>query len=188
MKKLLLAAISLCISLNSIWAQDIFEKGDKVIGIGYGLGNTLHGAGYSRDFSPISATFEYGLKDGLLEDGRASIGVGGYLGVSGDKFKYKYADDLTQSGTAKLTDVVIGGKLNFHYQFIDKLDTYTGIMLGYDIVSKDHNPQGIAQSQVCFTWNAGAKYYIFDNFAVMGEIGWGAAILNLGLAYNIKNF
>lgn len=187
MRKLLLTLLLSACGVATILAQGYpFEKGDKIISLGYGLGNTLHGAGYSTKMAPISATFEYALADGLLDD-KAGVGVGGYLGVSSSKYGYwEYGKNnyLRES----LSDVMLGATLNFHYQFVDKLDTYTGITLGYDIVISDKTPQGMAKSQMAFIWKAGAKYYFLENLAVMGEVGWGAAILNLGLAYNIKAY
>ena len=39
-----------------------------------------------------------------------------------------------------------------------------------------------SSSGLSIAWFAGARYYFSDNFAVMAEIGYGVAYLNLGIA------
>lgn len=183
MKRNLLAfAFMLLFSLSS-YAQE-FEKGDKVVNLGVGIGSTLYsGSFYTSSLPPLSASFEMGIADDILDEG--SIGVGGYLGFS--RYKYEY------SGWGwKYSNFILGGRGVFHYPLIDKLDTYTGIMLGFQVVSsKEFGEQVFGWSYnassggIVGSWYVGGRYYFNDNFAVMGELGYGVSYLNLGVALKL---
>src|SRR5665647_138673 len=88
MKKLLLVLLVAVFSLTQLLAQEsTFKQGDKVLNLGIGLGSTLYtGSYYKSAVPPISASLEFGVKDGVLDKG--SIGVGGYLGYSSYKWEY----------------------------------------------------------------------------------------------------
>ena len=174
------------IMLNSLNAQEnLLSKGDKVINLGIGLGSTLYsGSYYSTTIPPISASFEIGFKDDVLEKG--SIGLGGYLGFSSSKWKYTYAG---ADWGYKYTNIIIGARGAFHYPFIDKLDTYTGLMIGYNVVTSKEfgniDPTynySASSGGFVWSWFAGGRYYFTEKFAALAEIGYGIAWLNLGVA------
>jgi hypothetical protein len=157
------------------YAQDatVFAKGDKVVSASIGFINTTHtGTGWKGVTLPISLAGEYGIVDGLI-DGNASIGVGVDFGYA----RFKYNSKLS---SYKYSDVILGIRGGFHYQFVDKLDTYAGLLFGYNIVSGD----GIyASSEPIWGGYVGARYYFSDNFAALAEIGNSVALINLGVAY-----
>jgi hypothetical protein len=80
MKKLLLSLMVFVFVLTQLVAQEsTFQKGDKALNLGIGIGSTLYsGSYYKSGIPPISASFEVGVADGILDKG--TIGVGGYLG------------------------------------------------------------------------------------------------------------
>lgn len=54
--------------------ESLFQKGDKVVNVGLGLGTTLYsGTGYSSTIPPVSVSAEFGVKDDLF--GKANLGV-----------------------------------------------------------------------------------------------------------------
>ncbi|HPT12173.1 MAG TPA: hypothetical protein PLP69_06075 [Bacteroidales bacterium] len=168
-KNLILTALVLCIAVTA-GAQNTFNKGDKVLNLGLGFGNAIYtGSHYSMVIPPLSASFEVGIIDHLFDD-KSSIGVGGYVGI----MSAKYYD-------SRWTDLIISSKGAFHYQLVDKLDTYAGLLLGFragfDNNSAYTNDSGFLSSEFI-----GARYYFTDNFAGMAEIGYGIAYLNLGVA------
>ncbi len=181
MKKLLLSFVIACFVMAQLNAQEsTFLKGDKVLNLGIGLGSTLYtGTYYHLQVPPISASLEVGVADNILEKG--VIGVGGYLGFS--SYKYEYAN----SGW-KTSNIIIGARGNFHYPLVEKLDTYTGLLLGYGILS--HKYFGIygdedysgSSSGIQWAWFVGGRYYFKEKFAAMLELGYGVAYLNLGIA------
>ncbi|HBC79370.1 MAG TPA: hypothetical protein DEO60_15905 [Bacteroidales bacterium] len=181
MKKILLLLVVLSFSLVQLKAQEpTFVKGDKALNLGIGLGSTLYsGTYYKASVPPVSASLEVGVADNILEKG--VIGVGGYLGFS--SYKYEYSN----SGW-KTSNIIVGARGNFHYPLVEKLDTYTGLLLGYSILS--HKYFGIygdedysgSSSGLQWAWFVGGRYYFKENFAAMLELGYGVAYLNLGIA------
>lgn len=182
---LTLAVVFASITFTNVSAQHIFSKGDQVVNLGIGIGSYYGGSGYTMTVPPISASFEQGIVDGLI-NGNASIGVGGYLGYSANKW------ENTMYGTKygyKYSYLTIGARGAFHYQFVDKLDTYAGVMLGYNVVSSKaigDNSYGEADgSSIGSSIFAGARYYFSDKFAAYAEVGYGVSALELGIAIRL---
>ena len=75
----------------------------------------------------------------------------------------------------------------YHFvDLVDKLDLYGGITLGAKIYTysyyggyEDSNKASMGLLDEFF---AGARYYFTDNFAVMGELGYGIAWLKAGVS------
>ena len=184
MKKIFLPFALLALFVYSGNAQNTFSKGDKVLNLGVGLGGRLYsGSYYTNKTPPISGSFEVGIKDELFDE-KSSLGIGGYVGYTGAKYDY--------SGYGwKYTDVVIGVRGSLHYQLIDNLDSYTGLMLGYDIVSaKSFGTMGTyagnaTASGLAYSWFLGGRYYFSERFAGLLELGYGIAYLNIGVAIKL---
>ena len=166
-------------------AQDIFVKGEKVFHAGLGIGSYLGGSGYSSTVPPLLVSAEYGVTDALLDDDKGYIGIGGYLAYSANK------QDFLLNGSNygwKYSYVILGARGAFHYQFVDKLDTYAGLMLGYNAVSASHfgdKSQSLvaaSSSGLAFSSFIGARYYFTDKIGAFGELGYGIAALELGVA------
>jgi hypothetical protein len=156
-----------------------FEKGDKVLNLGIGFGG--YGTwGYKVSLPPVSASFEVGVKDGVLDKG--TIGIGGYLAYASYKQRDYYGDSYWS-----FSRMVIGARGTFHYPFIDKLDTYGGLMLGFNNNTWKWHGSGSSGidsggTGLGFSLFAGGRYYFSNNLAVMGELGYGISYLNLGIA------
>jgi hypothetical protein len=185
MKKLILTvSLVICICIININAQEsMFKKGDLVLNGSIGFGSVLFsGLGYATSFPPVAASLEYGILDKIIDKG--SIGVGGYVGYSASKFEtfglgYRYSN------------IIIGARGALHYPFVSRLDTYTGLLLGFNVETVGSigtplyaNPS--SGSRPAFMWFAGGRYYFNRQFAALAEIGYGIAWLNLGISYRIK--
>lgn len=179
MKKLLLSLLVVVFSLTQLVAQEsTFNQGDKVLNLGIGLGSSYYSRFYTSRLPAISASLEVGVKDGILEKG--SIGVGGYFGYSSAKYSTYW----------KTSNILIGGRGSFHYPLVEKLDTYTGLLLGYNIFSTkyDNSYTGFnsaSSSGLALAWFAGARYYFSDKLAAMAEVGYGIAYLTLGISLKL---
>lgn len=188
MKKVLITLFVAVLTLQLSAQDNLLTKGERVLNLGIGLGSTLYtGSGYTSAIPPVSASFEVGVKDDVLDVG--SIGVGGYLGYS--SYKWEYAGFGSNWGW-KYTDFILGARGTFHYPLVEKLDTYTGLMLGYEIVSSKEigtiDPlynYDTSSGGVIWSWYAGGRYYFTDNFAVMAELGYGITYLTLGVALKL---
>jgi hypothetical protein len=181
MKRILMIVAALMLTVPLIHAQEsTFNKGDKVVNLGIGIGNTLYrGTYYTSGVPPISISYEQGVADEILEKG--VIGVLGYLGYT--SYKYDYL-----GWGYKYSNILIGAGGMFHYPLIDKLDTYAGILLGYNIASSTEfgTPVGWDYSATSggfvFSGFVGARYYFTEQFAAFAQVGYGVAYLTLGVS------
>ena len=175
---LALAVLSLSAMAEGSEVDPVFVKGDKVINLGIGLGTTYYSSFYGSHMPALSASFETGVKDDVLEKG--SIGVGGLIGFSSAKYENYW----------KTSNILIGVRGSFHYPLVAKLDTYTGLLLGYNIFTTKYydtytGTYGASASSVALAWFAGGRYYFNDKIAGMVEIGYGIAYLTLGVSFKI---
>lgn len=162
--------------------ESTFNQGDKVLNLGLGLGSTLYrGRYYTTSVPPISASLEVGvMEDFIVED--LTLGVGGYLGFSSSRYRWR---GLGSEWGWNYNYIIVGGRAAVHYPLVEKLDTYTGLMMGINIVTSTTvgDVTGSASSGgLVYSWYAGGRYYLNDSFAVMGELGYGISYLTLGIA------
>ncbi|MBL7966610.1 MAG: hypothetical protein JNK09_06380 [Prolixibacteraceae bacterium] len=163
----------------------VVEKGEKILNLGVGLGTALYsGSGYTGSVPPISGALEVVIKDDLF-DGNGAIGVGGYLGYAAYKWKYSGYDYGW-----KYSNIIVGPRGYLHYNLIEQLDTYAGVMLGYNIVSSKWYGSGssigdASSGGVIFSGFIGARYFFNEKVAAMAELGSGIAYLNLGVAIKL---
>lgn len=181
---LLLAAMALLMPLL-INGQNMFSKGDKVLNLGVGFGSTLYsGSFYTSRVPPVSTSLEVGVKDELFDED-SSLGIGGYLGYTGAKWE-------SNGWGWNYSSLILGARGLLHYQLLDDWDTYTGVMLGYNIVSSSSfgsegswNSYATTGSGLTSSWFIGGRYYFSENIAGMFELGYGIAYLNLGIALKL---
>jgi hypothetical protein len=191
MKKLFLISLFAAslglLSYSNLQAQT-FKKGDGVFNATIGFGNARYLTGTTSSVPPLAASYEVGVLDNVLEVG--SIGIGGYVGYTSAKWDYGYTG---YTWGYKSSDIIIGARGIFHYPFMDKLDTYAGLMLAYDINSWKET--GTAQTGYATKSSygglivpgfVGARYYFSEKFAGLAELGWGIAYFNIGIALKVK--
>jgi hypothetical protein len=177
MKKINVLLFALFSSLAIATQAQTFNKGDKVLNVGIGLGSVYGYAGYGSSLPPLSASFEVGITDKV---GIGRVGVGGIFAYS------KYGDS-----NFSVSNIIIGARGLYHFDFdVEKLDVYGGVMLGYNIVSTSPdystisggfgfvNPYGSYVTGGVF---AGARYMFSEKIGGFGELGYSIAWLNLGL-------
>jgi hypothetical protein len=179
MKKILFLFVFAAFLAVQVSAQNqIFKKGDKAINLGIGFGSTFYSSFYTSRTPAVSASFEYGIVDGILNN-KASVGVGGYFGFASAKYEDYY----------KATNFIIGPRGTFHYALLDKLDTYAGVTLGYNAYKfksySGYTSGYTGSSGLASAFFAGARYHFTDNIAVMGEVGYGISIITVGLGIKL---
>jgi len=189
MKKLLFACFTMACGLSSFAQSPIFNEGDLVFNAGVGIGSSLYGGSfYSTTLPALSVSGEYGIINDFITDDM-TLGVGGYLGFAGSKYE-DFSPGIGSYGW-RYNYTIVGARGAVHYPFLDKLDTYAGVMLGFNFVSVStfgDIPLGFGSadgSSVGFSIYAGGRYYFTENFAGMAEIGYGIAYLNLGVAFKL---
>ncbi len=167
--------------------SQLFNVGDKLINAGLGIGATWYtGAYYKTTLPPIFISGDFGFKDDI---GPGVLGLGGYLGLS----SYKYdVSGIWGNWGWKYTSIIIGGRGTYHMEFIDNLDTYGGLLLGYNIISSkyfgDENwvTGSATGSSLAYSFFVGGRYFFSENLGVMGELGYGIAWLSIGLTLKLQ--
>jgi len=177
-KMAIIAIAALTMSMTAQAQMPTFNNGDNLVSFGIGFGGYYTGAFYNNASSipAISFYYEKCVKDNLFDD-KSSLGIGGMVGYTSAKW----------SDYWKVSNTVIGVRGALHYAFVDKLDTYAGLMLGYNIVSWNYYSSWIggssnSSSAVVLSGFLGARYYFTDNVAAFAEVGYGVANINLGLS------
>ena len=164
-----IAAVSMSVAVHA--QTPTFNKGEQLAGIGIGIGGHSFGDGYSG--TPyFTGYYENCVKDHLFDE-KSSLGIGGTVGYKSNKW------ETTLMGSSygwKYTYFLFGVRGSLHYAFVDKLDTYAGLMTGYRIASdkKIGNAPGSAESYGGFTsdFYVGGRYYFSDTFAAFLELGY----------------
>ena len=149
-----------------------FSVGYTDIGPVIGLGG-LGGANIS-----IGGRFEHGFKAlPDLANGVLGIEAGfDYYSYSNSSFSVKYSP--------------IGVTLNYHFKLDEpKIDPFVGVGLGYEIINCTNTVSAgdhCGNSDLYLIARAGARYFYAPNMAFYGDIGAGAATLNLGLMFKVQ--
>jgi hypothetical protein len=172
-----------CFGLSFSVKSQIFAEGDRVANLGVGLLD-FSGSGYSFSV-PISASVEWSVKEHLFDE-NSSLGFGGLAGYYANKYTVKTANDGNYGWN--YSHFLLGARGLLHYQFIDDLDTYAGLMLGWDIVSSSSfgtNSAGSKNSAGGFVPGLfiGGRYYFARNFSAFAELGYGISALQLGISF-----
>lgn len=134
-KKLFFLVAVLCFLGLGAQAQGTMSKGQLV--------GSLK-VGFSDYGLPLGLSADYGVVSGFI-NGNAAVSVGGEVGV--------YISDV-------YTHLSLAARGNFHYEFVDNLDTYLGLNLG--LVGRNFALNG----------HLGARYY-FGKIGVGVEFGMG---------------
>ncbi|MCX7797708.1 MAG: porin family protein [Melioribacter sp.] len=166
----------LFLTLTLNYAQG-YSQGGKTLNIGAGIG--LVGLEGDATIPPISVGMQLGLTD--------KISIGGIVGYAGSSYKFGF---LTTSYEWKYSYIIVGARGEYHFMKPeDKLDLYTGVTLGYNIVSvtePDNLPQyGISysatSSSLLYGGHAGARYAFSNSFGLFVEVGYGIGYITGGV-------
>ncbi len=165
-----------------------YEVGTNVISFGVGVGSS-YGYNLARQTPAFSAQFERGI----AQLGPGVLSLGGYVGYKGFSYRNDYSSGFYYEQKWRYT--IIGARAAWHLQEIDglnltKWDLYGGVMIGFNAVSytyTDNDPNfnysgNSYGNGIGWSTFLGARYFLTDNLALQGELGYGIAYLNLGIA------
>ena len=178
MKRFFLVVLAVYFSALSLSAQPDFGAGDKLVGFSIGLGGYYGDNIYSSvNRLPLIALYYEQCFIGELFDENSSLGFGGMVGYTQAKWKNNW----------KTSTTIIGFRAALHYSFVDNLDCYAGLMIGYNIYKHTfyNNFSGVGpdkNNEIIPAGFIGARYYFKRDLAVFAELGYGASNLNIGLA------
>jgi hypothetical protein len=174
----------ICLGYHAQAQESTFNQSDLVFNAGIGIGTNLYtGSAYSSFLPPISISGEYALLENFITDG-LTLGVGGYIGFAGAEYRVRVGNE---EWGWRYNYTVMGARAAVHYPFLDKLDTYGGLMLSYNALNTREignvpgniNPEG---GNLGISLYIGGRYYFEENFAAMAEIGYGVSNINIGVA------
>lgn len=112
----------------------------------------------------------------------------GYLGfeLSADVYSFSRS-------TESVRYIPIGATLNYHFPIDpkNKVDLFLGAGLGFEAVSCSYRGTGGTgncgySSGLYVIGRAGGRYFFKPNLALYGDLGAGAATLNVGLTFKLK--
>lgn len=185
LKKLFISLI-IVIAALSVNAQSTFNKGDKALNIGIGLGWGYAGGYGSFSTFPLpsfNASFEAGLFD-LPNVGVISIGGFGSFRTTWDSGAISgYDYDYTYNNT------ILAARGVFHFGFFDTgaFDLYAGIHSGVRISSytytSDFYNESDGDTDFVHDVFVGARYMKSSKFGFFAEAGYGISYLKVGLAF-----
>lgn len=155
-----LCALGLFVAGSSAQAQETFEKETNLVNVGIGLGSTLTG----QVIPPVSVGFERSVIDGILDKG--SLGIG----AQAEFQSFKVLD-------SSWSNLFIGPRVSFHYEFLENLDTYATVTAGWYKVGP--------VSSFAADFSVGARYLFTPSLGAFTEIGSGIAVLRAGVTFNL---
>jgi hypothetical protein len=175
MKKILFTFfVASILSVTSEKAFAQYQKGDKLVNLGIGLGTYgLYGSGF-----PINFSGEYGFTDQISGGLYAAFVSTKYLGGN---WRYSY--------------VYVGPRASYHFNEllkldIDKLDIYGGAGLYVRNYSAKWKGAGnylddykTSYTDIVPSVHAGARYYFNPAISGWAEVGYGASPLQLGISF-----
>lgn len=159
MKKLLFALVIpvALLFVNGNASAQAYKNGDNLLNLGIGLGGTYSGTSFG-------GSFEHGVTDAI------SVGVGAdflHYSFYGDSFNFTY---IAVRGSYHFAEL-----LNIEG---NKFDPYAGLGLGYVTYGSF-----TASSGIFLQAHLGARYYLGNKVGVFGEVGAGASVLKVGVAF-----
>ncbi len=190
-----LSGLLLSAATSTTSTAQTFNIGDKIVGLSIGVGgNYSAGSTYSSQTPALGITYEQGVTD----LGPGVLGIGGYLGYKSLSAKTDYVFGPSRYNYDWTWNyLIIGVRGVWHYNdwhSDDKLDTYGGLMLGYNIVSfKDKSvyPANYpayrynSVSGIGLTGFLGARYWFSENLGAQAELGYGISVLSLGVSLKL---
>lgn len=195
-------AIILLLTANAFGGfSQVVSQGEGFLNVAFGAGNFIRPSGFTTKVVPIMVQYEKMLS--------SEFSFGGFLGYSSSEFRdarwltnayWPYRTAFYEyKWTTNHVFLGIKGAYHFHkyMNLPDNLDLYVGASLGYNITAlKVEQLRGEADlhpildpepsSKAMLGIFIGARYFLTDNLAVLGEFGYSSALLNLGLSFGLK--
>jgi hypothetical protein len=179
MKRILLISVLLVIAISMSFGQIAYKQGDNVVSAMFGLGSSISYGSAKTDVPPLSVAFDYGFNE--------NISLGGIVGYTASSESGSIP--FFGSYEFKYSDFIIGARGAYHYDLLhnEMIDTYGGLVLGYDVASASATGFGTAASAggLVIGGFIGGRYYFTPNLGAQLELGYGIAYFNIGIAYKL---
>lgn len=164
----IVCAFALVFSATFASGQARYEKGDKLLNLGLGLGYY-----YGNGGVPLIASFEFAASDVITVGPYLSYTSRGYVG-----YRWTFID--------------FGVRASYHFSELfeinnEQVDVYGGANLGYAVasISNSSYDNSLYPGRVQLGLHAGARYFFSEKVAGYGELGFGLAPLSLGVTFKL---
>jgi hypothetical protein len=180
MKKFFIVLFVFILIVPLAYSQDVYRKGTNNLGIGIGPG--LAGIYGTMSVPAISLGYQAGVHE--------KISVGGLVGYSSSTYDGGFFANRSFEWTYSY--IVIGARGEYHFTDVEveNLDLYSGLTLGYTIVSVSE-PSGYtgfysAQgSYLLYGFHVGARYYFSPTIGAFLELGYGVGYIMAGITFKL---
>ena len=115
----------------------------------------------------------------------------GILGIQAGVDYYSWSSGTVNGYSWSYKYIPVGVTANYHFALEDKrFDPFVGLGLGYNVVSCNWSGPTVLgdcgySSSIYFIGRAGARYFFNPKMAAYGDVGAGAATLNVGLMFKL---
>lgn len=157
-------------SQSEFFESPNFNQGQIDFNIGIGLIPTFYSG--NRGLLPLNVSGEYGVTD--------DISVGGYIGYSTSSSSIFTKKDV------RYTYTIFGIRGSYHVNLSEKLETYVGVMLGYNRVSVKYDDDSFftnykpTSSSGIYSGYIGSRYHFNETMGIFAEVGYGISWLTIG--------
>ncbi|TNE26932.1 MAG: hypothetical protein EP346_13490 [Bacteroidetes bacterium] len=175
---LVLVIMLLTSNLVSAQRRRGFAEGQSDLNLGIGF--VTFGLKGDVTVPPVSISYEYGISD--------NIGVGLFAVYTASSFDFGASFGVTGAPEIQYTYGMFAARGSYHFKLLKGLDTYAGLMVGYNKVTVDYDKDdfngmspSLDLSGIIYGFHAGGRYHFTKNLGAFLEIGYGVSAVNLGL-------
>jgi len=166
MKKCILMMILFTALAAGVYAEEWYDSyapgiRDNLLFINGGIGLGPAG-GYSRGIPPISASVDVKLPIDM------PVTLGAIVIYSTYRTSYPYYNPIYD---VTYTNLGFGARGMWHFNFLENLDTYAGLTMGWVVQNSSRNEYP-AQSFFLIGVNIGARYFFTNNIGAFLELGY----------------
>lgn len=186
MKKTSFLFVVLVIVLTAPAQDGPLRKGDIKLNASIGLKSFIGIAGGVTTFPPLTGSLEYAVDENTT--------IGPVIGYTATEQRYYYSS-LRSTDVYTFSNLLIAAKGNHYFTTGEKWEAYAGAMLGYNAVSFKVQSTSTVLDSYAFTedgggifygFHAGGRYKFTPNLAAHAEVGYGIALLNVGLTFSLS--
>ncbi|MTI86557.1 MAG: hypothetical protein FH748_01165 [Balneolaceae bacterium] len=166
--KHLLIILSAILLIPAAATAQYAGEGSLDINAGIGLASNLTGSGM-----PFGLSVDYGINE--------NVTIGGYGG-------YASTSENFGVGEWEYTHLIIGGRGTYHKEMVENIDTYGGLLLGYNVASAEWKGTGTANASVggfTYSFFAGGRYHFTEKIGAYLELGYGISVIQTGLTVRL---
>jgi len=174
--------------------QAQLETGNSLLNIGLGMNSYYtSSSGFSTTLPPLEGSFE------VMTSEKFSLGA--FIGAYGAKYENEIKSmSIVIDTEIKYSYLNFGGLANYYLVNDESWNIYVGGRLGYVSssakishssnvpLSDDEtflNGAGATASGFLFGANLGTRYHISKSFALNAELGYGIALLKVGITFKL---